>query len=197
MRIVALIALITLGFLLAGCAASPAASPVAAPSALTTVPDTASRGTTPPPTNVHELRSTVVAVETMANLIFVPATLNRSEPVTLLLDTGASYTLISLEAARRLGLAPEAAREWRAVVVPGGRELRIPVIPIGSLGVGAAVLEGLEIGIYDVFPDSSRLDGVLGGDFLRRFRLTVDHGSRMIDLQPLAPARSSATPRGR
>ncbi len=49
---------------------------------------------------------TVVPIQIVNNLILVPATLNRTQAATLLLDTGATRSLITPASARRLGISP-------------------------------------------------------------------------------------------
>src|SRR5262249_10595860 len=64
-----------------------------------------------------------------------------------------------------------------------------------SVAVGAARIPDLLVGVYDIFPRSPVIDGVLGTDFLGRYRITFDPAQRIMHLAP-GPI-SAATPTGR
>ena len=43
-------------------------------------------------------------------------------------------------------------------------------------------VENLYIGVYDIFPNSPRLHGVLGVDFLKHFRVSFEQGGKRLVL---------------
>ena len=45
-----------------------------------------------------------------------------------------------------------------------------------------AVRQAALIGVYDTFPENTLPDGVLGNNFLRHFKLTVDRAAREVVL---------------
>src|SRR5213593_1561848 len=74
-----------------------------------------------------------------------------------LLDTGANLTVLSPLYAGRLGIVvPDNARR---------KTIR---------AVGGAVVESMDVGVYEAFPQSRTIDGILGADFLNRFNITLD-----------------------
>lgn len=130
-----------------------------------------------------------VPIETAGNHILVRAVLNHREEVRLLLDTGATHTMLTPEAARRVGLKPAPHALMGALQVVGGHRVRFPLVPLASLAMGEAVVENLQVGILNTFPGTHTVDGLLGGDFLEHFTLTLDYSARRLQLDP-TPSRS-------
>lgn len=137
--------------------------------------------------STRESAKTSVPIQVVANKIFATVFINGSQRVTLVLDTGSAYTIISptlLEGAR-VSLPTNAAR-WRIRLV--GREaVTMPFARIQSLSVGGLAVEDLDVGVYDVFPDAPRVHGLLGADFLNYFRVSVDPSSRQLTLEVIRP----------
>lgn len=118
-------------------------------------------------------------------LAIVSITLEQRQPAFMLIDTGASATIITPVMLRVLGLSipPDAPR--RELTVVGGRKIEAPFVRLSSLGLGTTVVRDVEVGVYDVVPQAPVVDGVLGGDILQRFRSTLDAGARQLRLVPL------------
>lgn len=139
---------------------------------------------TPPPAPERSIPArTAVPIQVLNNAILVPATLNDSQGVTLLLDTGAQRTILTPESARRAGLAVPAGAARRTVAVAGGGRIEVPFLTLRRLQVGDYVLDNVEIGVYPVAPGARLLDGILGMDVLGRFVFTVDHQARQLRLE--------------
>ncbi len=101
-------------------------------------------------------------------LIAVRATLNELANVILIVDSGAQRTVISRKLAQRLGLDQPLRVE---TLVGVGQSPPVPVVRLDRLRAGAGTVAGLEVSVYDLPPMISS-DGLLGLDFLRRFRVT-------------------------
>ncbi|MBI2526452.1 MAG: retropepsin-like domain-containing protein [Candidatus Rokubacteria bacterium] len=129
------------------------------------------------------VRRTEVPVTLSDNRILVPVTLNGSQTVTLLLDTGASASLLDPAVARRPGLAPGTRAPSMSAELVGGRRITIPVARLRSLRVGELAVEELDVGIYEAAPGRPDVQGLLGGDFLRNFRVTVDPAAKRLILE--------------
>ena len=125
-----------------------------------------------------------MSTEVVDNHVLVQATLNHTEPVTLLLDTGTTYTMLTPETARRAGLQPTRHRSQGLLKVVGGQEVRFPLVPVATLAMGEAVVKNLQVGILATFPGTRPVDGLLGGDFLEHFTLTLDYRTRRLQLTP-------------
>jgi clan AA aspartic protease (TIGR02281 family) len=144
--------------------------------------ETAALTPAPPPERTVPAR-TAVPIQVLNNTVLVPATLNDTQGVTLLLDTGAQRTILTPESARRAGLAVPAGAARRTVAVAGGGRIEVPFLTLRRLQVGDYVLDNVEVGVYPVAPGARLLDGVLGMDVLGRFVFTVDHQARQLRLE--------------
>ena len=131
---------------------------------------------------------TSVPIHIAGNLSIVSVNLEGRQPAFMLIDSGASSTIITPVMLRLLGLsvAPDAPRRKLAVV--GGRRIDVAFVRLSSLSMGSAVVRDVEVGVYDVAPQVPVVDGLLGGDVLQRFRATVDAGARRLHLVPLPVA---------
>jgi predicted aspartyl protease len=149
---------------------------------------------TPPPNaaGAPAVAHSPVPLQIVNRLPLVGAVLNHKEYVTLLLDTGATNTMLTPETARRLRIHPPADAPKQMAVVTGGQEVECVLAQLSSITVGQAVVENVQVGVALVLPEEPLVDGVLGGDFLQRFTVTLDYAaSRLrLDPQPGAPAPS-------
>jgi aspartyl protease family protein len=86
------------------------------------------------------------------------------------LDTGATYTALSAEAARRLGLDafPDARRV--ALATAGGR-VSAPLVTLGAIDVSGALVQQVPVVILD---STAPFDGLLGMSFLDHFDVDID-----------------------
>src|SRR5262249_6337735 len=130
---------------------------------------------------------TVVPMQILNTMTLVSVQVNDSPYHALfLVDTGANLTVLTPLLAQRFGIAiPDNARrrDLRAV---GGGALSIPLVRITRLAVGDAVIENIDVGVYDAFPQARSIDGILGADFLHRFNVTLDRTNGRLLLEPLA-----------
>lgn len=124
-----------------------------------------------------------VAVQTSGSVLLVPVLVNGVAS-TLLLDTGATLTIIRPALAKRAGieLAPGAPKILGAVV--GGQRVSIPFVRVRSVSVGAASVEGIDVGVFEALPHAPDVDGILGGNFLNHFKVTIDRQGRRLTLEP-------------
>ena len=127
--------------------------------------------------------TTTVTIRQAYSAFLVPVLINGISG-TLVLDTGASQTLITPRFAQRAGLeAAYGAPRVRGNVV-GGSRVSVPLVRARSMSVGAAVVEDLDVGIYDALPGRADVDGLLGASFLHHFRFTVDRKNLQLILEP-------------
>lgn len=113
------------------------------------------------------------------NVILLNVRLNDKTLVRMMLDTGAKYTVITPEIARRLALNLEEARK---VPVVTASQLRFaPLIPLEQVDVYGLMLEHIEAAILDLSP-ALGVEGLLGMSFLKRCRLILDVPKRALEL---------------
>ena len=117
----------------------------------------------------------------------VGATVNGSG-VTLLVDTAASMTILSPKAMQRLGIAVPATAPKVMGTVVGGGTFSMPYVRVSSLRVGEFGVENIDVGVYDALPQASAVDGLLGGNFLNHFKVTVDRDRRRLTLEASSQA---------
>ena len=125
-----------------------------------------------------------VAIRNAYSAILVPVKINGLD-VTLVLDTGASQTLIRPEVARRAGLEVARGAPMVRGNVVGGNRVAVPLVRARSVSVGAAAVEDIDVGVFDALPGRPEVDGLLGASFLAHFKFTVDRKNLQLVLDPM------------
>lgn len=112
--------------------------------------------------------------------------INGKGPLRFIIDTGASLTVVSDQAAERLGIRP-VARGGNARAIGG--DGRFPIIYglLDNLTIGETRIDMVPIYIRTVHtssdtPESERADGYLGLSILANFALTLDYKARQLTL---------------
>ncbi len=133
-----------------------------------------------------------VPIETVGGHLYVTARVNDVQTARLLIDTGAGATVISPAMAARAGLSvPATAVRW-PITVAGGTRIFVPSVQLASLSIGDARVEDIDVGVYDMVPDRSSLDGILGQNFLGHFTVTLDQDARRLGLVARVAVPASA-----
>ncbi len=130
--------------------------------------------------------------------IAVSATLNRKVPVKLLLDTGASYVIVSNRIGRQLGVDLTGDRDTIQLQIGDGRRIAARYVTLRSVNVEG--VEATDVGGAVLLDDQDKIlsfDGVLGMSFLSRFNFKVDHQSKKLMFEEVsqAPAKAPEAPR--
>lgn len=119
-------------------------------------------------------------------LILLPANVNGKGPFRFVLDTGASATVLSRRTAAAAGLqtGPAACDATGA-----GGNISTASARVGSITVGAQTLQNLDVIVVDFLEPLSRvvgtqLDGIIGYNFLREFRVVIDYLNESLYLEP-------------
>lgn len=124
-------------------------------------------------------RDVTVSVEMEGSMIIVPVLINRSLKTFMVMDTGASLTMISPRVAKELGL-PSISR---VSVTTANGTMNVPLTRLGSLKVGEAEVHGLLATVQSFSPDP-RVEGLLGLNFLSRFHTSLDLSRQLLSLAP-------------
>ena len=125
-----------------------------------------------------------VTFETSRNLIVVSARiLGRSgrETVDLALDTGATRTAISQEVLLSLGYEISPLQE-RARILTGSGAVSVPMLSVEKIEALGKEASNLRV-LCHTLPTRAAIDGVLGLDFLRGKRLTIDFRAGLLSLE--------------
>jgi hypothetical protein len=116
-------------------------------------------------------------------LILVPVFVDGEGPFQFALDTGASRTMLAPDLVRRLGL--ETVKDDAATGAGGA--VQIVAGTVTSLSVGDVSVRDHAIGAGEFVRWISQaagvtLDGILGYNFLRQFRVTIDYPGSVLEL---------------
>jgi hypothetical protein len=118
--------------------------------------------------------------------IAVPMKINGQGPIRMVFDTGSPPTFVSTKIQRELNLQGQAGRQMGAAMMPGA-----PTI-VESLEVGDARLTNFPLRINDhptvkmISETQGGAEGLVGYDFLTRFRTTIDYEKQELIFKPIA-----------
>ena len=93
----------------------------------------------------------------------------------LLLDTGASTTVIHREAASKLNLWD---RLKTTSIVADGRMVNTEIAQLDYIQVGPHRLRNFEVSIIDYSGDNNHYTGLLGMNFIRRTEYTINYAKQ-------------------
>ncbi len=130
-----------------------------------------------------ESENSQTEVTIVGNQVFVPVTIRRgytTVQATLLLDTGATHTTISLDLANKLHLDLEHADKGYAMVVGGGL-VKAMRAKIDYITVGPHEQKDILVNIIDTVGMPRPADGLLGMNVLRKFKYQVDFKNQVIE----------------
>jgi predicted aspartyl protease len=113
--------------------------------------------------------------------IIVDAKINGGTNTKLLLDTGADTTLISPLVLSAAGASLiRGGTSARIIGVTGGSDVQR--VAVESLEIGDARVSGLNVVAHDM--GQPGIDGLLGRDFLDRFKVTIDSTTGVLTIAP-------------
>lgn len=105
----------------------------------------------------------------------------RSVTVNMLLDTGATYTAISMRVAKGLGVPVNLDQTTRILTAQGSFE-KMPLIRLDRVQVLGMSSEGVEAVIINL-PAETGLDGLLGGSYLRDYQVLIDYPQGTLEIE--------------
>lgn len=108
-------------------------------------------------------------------LILLPTRVNGAGPFDFILDTGAGTSLLSTELAEQLDIKTLGTKEGQSA----GGKISVSLAKLDSLALGQARIEEVEVGIVDLSHIAktigTKIDGDVGYNFLKHFRLAIDY----------------------
>ncbi len=111
--------------------------------------------------------------------LIVRGTFNEKVSGPVLVDTGASYCVLTRATARRLGLRPIASAAVPVTTANG--EVAAGLVTLDSVQIAQARLVYVDAVIMDAVEPP--LVGIIGLTFLRNFRYSVDHAAGIFRLE--------------
>ncbi|HKY06801.1 MAG TPA: retropepsin-like aspartic protease [Candidatus Binatia bacterium] len=147
-------------------------------------------GSTPASTSTAEPTggAITIPVKIERSKVLVPVTLTNGDSSatgTLVVDTGASQTMISTRMAKDLRLPAIDTQLRRGI----GGSVVTGIGQVESIKVGGAEMKNMRISINDG-SNGFGGEGLLGFDFLGRFNMSVDSEKKVMVLTPRAPEQA-------
>jgi hypothetical protein len=121
----------------------------------------------------------VIPVIIRGSKVIVSVTFNDSIAANLLLDTGASQTMISTRTARDLRLHSTGSGKGYGI----GGYVTVSTARIDSVKIGEVEMRNIPVMIHDFSPDPS-YEGLLGFDLLSQFHMSLDLQKAVLVLTP-------------
>ncbi len=118
-------------------------------------------------------RTTTVPVERLGSVLVVSATLNDSTQARLIVDTGASQTIISHRLAANLGIS-SLAHTTQVLLHTASGSVRADAVILDAIRIGGAELRNSQVLIHDLPDLPFTVDGLLGLSFLGAYQITLD-----------------------
>ena len=114
-----------------------------------------------------------IPLQTVGRSLAITVRLNGERQARLILDTGATLTLLSRTIARDLGLYGDSPISSALVSTAGG-QVTVDVMKIGAIEAGGATVRNVPVAIYDLPDAPPNIEGLLGLSFLSHFLVTLD-----------------------
>lgn len=124
-----------------------------------------------------------IVPERKGDALFVQVRLNEAVTARMLVDTGASTTLLYKEVADRLNLSPEARIGTARATVADGRSVDAQLVRLASVAVGRSEVKGSAAAVVPI--SGMGFDGLLGMSFLGHFIARVDAANGRLVLEDL------------
>jgi predicted aspartyl protease len=116
-------------------------------------------------------------------LLLLPVSVNDRGPYEFILDTGAGTSLLAPELAAALQIQSTGSKKGHTA----GGPVDVRLATVDSLGVGEMRIRNLEVAIANLDQLAravgAKLDGDLGYNFLKHFRLTIDFRAAELRLE--------------
>jgi predicted aspartyl protease len=123
--------------------------------------------------------ASAIPVKVSGSKVIVPVNFNNSTAANLLLDTGASRTMISSRIAKILRLQSIGFGRGYGI----GGTVTVSTARVESVKLGEMERQNLLVMIHDFSPDPS-YEGLLGFDFLSHFHMSLDLQKSLLVLTP-------------
>src|SRR4030095_5225409 len=108
-------------------------------------------------------------------LILLPVRVNGDGPFEFILDTGAGTSLLSSDLGKKLNIKIISTKEGQSA----GGKISVSLAKVDSLALGQAKIEDVDVGIVDLGHIAktigTKIDGDVGYNFLKHFRVTIDY----------------------
>lgn len=100
--------------------------------------------------------------------------------LSLLVDTGSSYTIIPVEALESCGCSPAEAKKHLRIVTGSGFVVA-PVVQLNWFSTLGVKVDNFSV-VAHTLPFSGPIDGLLGMDFLRKVKARIDLENGLVEI---------------
>ena len=101
--------------------------------------------------------------------------------IRMLLSISSMYTVIPWEIASALRRNPSESDNRIQIVTSGGVKL-VPVVTLDKMVVLDKAIENIQVICHDI-PQLARVDGIIGLNFIRNFKLFIDFDKGILELE--------------
>jgi clan AA aspartic protease (TIGR02281 family) len=126
-----------------------------------------------------------VPLQQVGHLFVVTVKLNGEQDARLIVDTGASHSVVSHRLAIELGLYSDLAMGTVTMNTVGG-SVQAPLARIKSIRLAEAEVRDSVVVIHDLPDSPGGVVGLLGLSALREFQVMLDPTKKVLSLQPTA-----------
>lgn len=128
-------------------------------------------------------RDITIPLKKIGGSFVVQVHLNKERTAQLIVDTGASMTVLSTNIAIDLGLLGTTDTELLTVNTAGG-SVQVNMNYLSSLHVGTAQAQHVAVAFHDLPDVPEQIEGLLGMSFLKNFLVTLDAEHSRLILRP-------------
>jgi len=126
-----------------------------------------------------------IAVGRQGNHLFANAVLNGKVNAKLLIDTGASFVVLSAAIAKVLNINMDAAKPDMKLTLADGREVPGKMFKLDTISIGEAGVNGVQAVVIYQEGAFQGYDGLLGMSFLKLFKFEINLEKNRIILNKL------------
>lgn len=98
----------------------------------------------------------------------------------VLLDTGAVYTVMAWDVLKDVGYDPARSERTVSIVTANG-VIEAPVVSVMAVEIRDLRVTDLDVVCHDI-PELAGIEGLLGLNFLRHFRVVIDYPSGFFEI---------------
>ncbi len=131
----------------------------------------------------HQESDITIPLKKIGGSFVVQVNLNNERTAHLIVDTGASMTVLSTNIALDLGILGTTDNELLTVNTAGG-SVQVNMNYLSSLHVGTAQANHVAVAIHDLPDIPEQIEGLLGMSFLKHFLVTLDAEHARLILRP-------------
>jgi clan AA aspartic protease (TIGR02281 family) len=135
----------------------------------------------PAPEKPPVLAKASIPMEKHGQVVVIAATLNGKTSAKFVVDTGASYTMISSAVAKELNIDFSQNQRTMPFQTANGL-IQAPLTTLDSVIVGGMEIKNLTAAVHDAVPDPN-VSGLLGLNFLSNFRMDIDTQKGRLNLE--------------